>query len=246
MSDDVVKRTNDLLRLSRVLFAEFCKEHSVPPATAHNVPINDFFMWLHEDMSRPPGSELVPEMLAAAAVDYPVWENLMALPENPGMYVQFAVLWEQVCLSFRPPLSHEIRSVHVVALIRWEDGRMTPLSNFVPRELINEAGTFQEGDLCTCLRHACSVLAELVKLHGADGFHDKQSYLVSERVMHLMAKAIQTSIPTMQAEAGSQMQSLLDIVFSYINPPALAIVEHLRATRKQASGPPQLGGGWDG
>lgn len=253
MSDDkAIARTDRLISLARVLFDEYLKQH--PNRVDHQVPLDEFFSWVRFDFGMPPSSELLPDMLKEALVGYDTWEEFRDMPEHPSMYRQFEVLWEQVCLHRRGRLKHPLASVHFVALLRWEDGRMTPLSNFVPRELVNKDGEYTDGDLCTMLKHAGHVLAQLCREGGVDAFHDQQSYLVSEHTIQLMAHAIQSSLSAMQPAAAAEMKSLLDICFSYVNPPihdptALALIEKKRAERLERDAPDAagtLGGGWEG
>lgn len=243
---EVLSRTNALLRLARACFDLYCQEHQVPAANRHDVSIQGFFQWLREDLAAEPLCQLVPELLEKAEVPYEALEELRALPENPLMFVHFYTLWEQVTLAGRGPLQHAVASIHMVALVKWEDGRVTPLSDFCPRELVNEAGTFTDGDACTMLKNCGRVLASLIAQFGLDGLHDQQSYLVTQPVVDLAAKALETGLSQMQPEAAAQMRAFINICQSYFDPPVLvpqaqAIIAQKRAARGQVD---QVGGGW--
>ena len=230
----IVKRTSEMILTAGVAFDLYLPKH--PEAQPAQVSINDFFGWLLGHTEEGPTFEEACAACAAKSIPDEWWNELKAMPENPGIYVQFASLWDQVRLKDRGALQHELASVHFVALLRWEDGRITPLSNFVPRELVNLDGTYTDGSLCTMLRHAGNVLASLIVGSGADNLHDQQSYYISDRVMQLMAQAIQAAIPNMHLSAQGQMQQLLDICFSYVNPPirdpqAIALIQQKRAAR---------------
>jgi hypothetical protein len=245
--DPAIARTEKLLSTAKKLFAAFCTEHSVSPRQASGVNICDFFAWL-QGLPRLDACAFIDDL----GLDYPVREELLELPSNPQLFLQFAVLWDQVTLASRGLPQNPIRCIHSVSLLFWEDGRMTPLSNFVPCELACEAGEFTEGAACTAIRHGGEMVASILAQQGADTLHDQSSYVVTRPAVLELASAMQAAIDA-QADPGlrGQMEHLMQIWISYINPPvqdpaAVEMIKKRRAAKEQrkARDPRLLGGGF--
>ncbi len=58
---------------------------------------------------------------------------------------QVLPVWPQVLLYDQPPSKHPVKSIHIVLLTEWEDGRLLPMSNLVHAELATIAGGLCDG-----------------------------------------------------------------------------------------------------
>jgi len=191
------QQTEQLLQLVGRLFHTHCEEREIPLDQAGQVnPIN-FLEWLKEHIKLW-NVEDVQELCEEVGCATAVFDRLVSLSEDPTGPNQLAGVWPQVTLAFRGSPQNELASIHSVVLLKWRDGRVVPLSSFVPAELSSVNGELSDGNVCTLIQVGARNIMEMVVNFSLDDLHDhKSSYAddqAYEMLMGLVIKMLQGAI----------------------------------------------------
>ena len=173
-SDDPIAKTEALLRLVGELFKRFCADMHVPLEHAGQTNPISFLQWADE-LTTTTNTEEATAICAQAGVTMSSWEHLIALAVDPTGPNQLAGVWPQVTLAFRGKPRSRLESVHTVILLKWDDGRVAPLSSFVPAELCSNNGVFTDGNVCSLIQATAHNLMEIVCNISLDVLHDQKS-----------------------------------------------------------------------
>lgn len=157
-----------LVKMARVLFARFVADLGLDQPEAERVDPGTFLTWLKDTIFLLDRQELADE----ADVSSDVFDALEMLAMRPEGANQLAGIWHRIALGGRPPLEVGVHSLSLIALIHWEDGNVTPLSQTVPA-LLDEADDWTDGSVASILSHEIATLVGHIVTHGLDTLHDK-------------------------------------------------------------------------
>ena len=179
-NDHVIRRTEQLLKLCQYLFHEtYCTLNDIPKDKVIQVPVQDFVMWLHGYMNQLSSDDEC-AICEAAGVEHAIWDFLYARCHEQDGVNQLAGVWPQIALSSRGKPKDKLESMHMCVTLRWKDGRVVPVSAFVPCELASSDAEFTDGIVCTLIQSNAHGLMQVVRDIGLDDLHDKQATVASD------------------------------------------------------------------
>jgi hypothetical protein len=192
--DGVVIQTDAMLKLCKVLWEEYCAQHETTPAKAWETDHLEFLGWLRGQQSLWT-SDNVEHFCTQAQADPKTWDVLMFIPDEVNSISQFARIWPQVTMAYRPQPAVELESLHTVMLLKFKDGRVAPLSSFVPAEMASEGASFGDGTLATMMAVTADQLIAGFKKVGLADIYKNRTQATSEEafntVMGLLLKLLQ-------------------------------------------------------
>ncbi len=259
-----------LLKLCTLLFKEFCREREIEEDQVHAVSPVPFLSWLREKAVTLSADDAI-SYWQQAEVGEVVWHALLDMAHDPMGANQLQTVWLAVTLADRPKPAVRVESIHVISLIKWQDGKAMPLSSLVPRELVNNAHLIDDAVACTSIQMQSASLVEVLRQMGLDHAHDFRADMADEEafevLMGLLLKILQGATiidPSsgQQLKLGHHMvercqrvQRLLQAMFRPPIPPEVrAEIEKQRALENdggaESKTPPSLlvlpgDGGWD-
>lgn len=177
--------TKSLTKLCAILFEEFCQEREIPAEHVASVSPVPFLAWFCEK-NVITAAEAMQDYCTRAEAGEVVWQALVDLAHDPMGANQLQTVWYTVTLGGRPDPKDRLDSIHVIALLKWADGRAMPLSSFVPRELVNDARKFNDGIACTTIQMQAASLVEALRQIGLNDAHDFRSQVADEEAFEIV------------------------------------------------------------
>ena len=263
--DQIIVNTQELLRLTCALFDLYCEQNDVPEQSRPNVNVVAFLQWFSAS-GFTYYSEAVQDLCAGANAEEKTWNVLVHMAEQPLGANLLQTVWPQVVLAHRAQPKTRVDSMHLIALIKWMDGRAAPLSCYVPRELCDPSAVFDDGKMATVLQMQANSLVESVRTIGLDHLHDFRSQMADEGAFDALmglilmvlngAPVVNDKGETVKlgphtVERCTNVFRLLQAMFRPPLPPEIrAQIEARRAAEVsggfQPIDPPEIKGGWDG
>jgi hypothetical protein len=190
------------------------------------------------------------------------------LADEPTGANQLAGVWPQITLNFRGKPRNRLESIHTVCLLKWDDGRVVPLSSFVPAELSSVQGEFTDGSVATLMQVGANNLMQMLMQFSLDHLHDHKSSEADDNayevVMGLVLKLLNGGqiidpVSGQQLRVADDMiprcQEVMRVLQSMFRPPIAPQIQQQiqqvrqRRERKQTMQRPdahaQPEGGWD-
>lgn len=177
--------TKSLLKLCAILFEEFCQEREISEEHVATVSPVPFLAWFREK-NVITVAESVQDYCARAEAGEVVWHALADLAHDSMGANQLQTIWHAVTLGNRPDPKDRLDSIHVIALLKWTDGRAMPLSSYVPRELVNSSHKFNDGIACTTIQMQAASLVEALRQIGLNDAHDFRSQIADEEAFEVV------------------------------------------------------------
>ena len=192
-SDPTVIKTEQLIALTTTFFQEFCEETELDPMHGAQVNHVDFLEWLNNRRTTLT-VDAATQYCEKAKCSMITWHALMNLADDPGGANQLMVVWDQVVLAYRGTPVNQLDSLHMIVLLKWKDGRVAPLSSYVPGELANNQGIFTDGGVCSLLQLTAHSLKQTILQMPLDAIHDGHSQVADDNsyeiLMGLLLKII--------------------------------------------------------
>ena len=256
---------DSFLRLVIKLLNEFCEAENVPNSRRPDINPLHFLAWMGERTNLIVGDS-IEEYCTSANSTVQAWEFLQVVIAAPYNSV-FMKLWYQIVLSYRGIPKNALAAVNVTVLLKWQDGKVAPLSSFVPVELATDSQLFTDGVVCSILPNVSSGLSEMISKHGLDHLHDTQSHDANEEafdrlmggILHIVLPELEKSVAAgrlkqHEYEATVNVFRTLQGIFSPPIPPEMRKViarrrqektKPVKPVKPASQTPSKLAGGWE-
>lgn len=243
MDPEKQARDDGAVKILAHLFAQMCDADPelAAPAARRAVSAAYFMGWLQK-----------------AAPDVG-WFSLCAeleVPEEAGAFVQrvaysgnmqpVMAVWPRIVLGNVPPPKYPLASAHLVCLLEWEDGRMLPISMFLPRWFAPDA-TLTDGITAAMLNQQIAGAVGTIVERGLDGCHEHMSdSFGGERVFDVLMGAMLKVIPQLDPALQPYLHKWMRLFQGFVRPPVppevKAQIEAVKRRVAAASGVHPRGG----
>jgi hypothetical protein len=238
----------------RGLFRLFVAEKGLTPAQEIDTNPEEFMTWVRSsaEIGLGPFDNGGIDFIEELGVDEEALEAVMGIAENPMGFLRLMPIWHALVLSRRPPPEHPLESFQLMCLLRWRDGRATPLVVFAPGFLASDG--FTDASISGLLLTQSQELMRHIIGDGLDGLHDDKSEQYGDAAtLKEFTSMLQACVAELPEERRAPCLNYLRLFSAVVNPPVPA---ELQAQIKQMSSQirqeveseaaEELRGGWDG
>jgi len=251
---DVTVDINDLVRLLHRVIGDFCEDTGVTGSARYAIEATKVLEWY----------EIHDYRYAQDRVEEPqLWEMFGRLTAKVEV---FREIWYRALTADRGGLKHEVDTVHVLAVVKWRDGRVLPISSYLPVPNFDDPEMeLDDGRTLAVIAASLGTCTKRILQNGLDvlrsNSHDCGSEDLFRRfVLHCKRFAADPTIaPNEKEQAATLVGAALTLFQPEIAMPQDA-VERIHACRRQREelrnsqthSPPQkpptdapIVGGWD-
>lgn len=243
MNEDRRRRDDDATKILTHLFKLMCDgdpEFESPQARRAVAPAY-FAQWLQANINLMNGVEICGELECIAEA----WEFVNHVASSGNM-MPLVMVWPRIVLGHNASPKHALKSINLVMLLEWEDGKILPISSYTPREFVPKA-QFTDGIAASLMvQQAQNNIAPIME-HGLDGIHDGMSdgYGGEEgfnTFMGMLLKAVQGIDPKVRPLMEKWMRLTQGMVRPPIPPHLREQINKVRAQMAAQDGQPKRGG----
>lgn len=242
MNPEMQARDDGAVKILARLFARMCDEDDelVEPAARRGVSPAFFVGWLQKTLDLVNGVELVGELDVPSAA----WDFVRQVAHSGDMRPVLAV-WPRIILGDQPPPTNVLASTHLVCLLEWEDGRMLPLSMYLPRWFAPGA-VLTDGVVAAMLNQQLAGAVGQIVQRGLDGCHEHASDTYGgEKVFDVLMGAMLTVIPQLDPALQPYLHKWMRLFQGFVRPPIPPEVQAQIDAVKLRHAAPAPRGGWN-
>lgn len=170
------EKQEQIIKLLIHIFGVYCEHNDIGVDQAAAVDPVAFLDWYNTNNFLFNRAEVTQELgIDDDCFDYP--DGICGTPAGAN---RLAGVWHRIALSKRPEPEHEVESVTLVAMIKWRDGKLIPISSFVPMVMGKDAPGFDDGIVCSMIASHGHELMNPVVQSGLDGLRQMATDLGTE------------------------------------------------------------------
>jgi len=238
----------------RKLFQLYLEAEGLTVADAPQVGPEKFMIWVKDlaEVGLGPFEDGGMDLVEELDVDEDSLEAVVAMSANPMGFLQLMPIWHAVVLSQRPDPDHPLESFQLLCILKWRDGRATPLAVFAPGFLSSDG--FTDATVSGLLLTQSQELMRHIISDGLDGLHNSKSEQYGgPEVFREFVAMMQSGIAELPLDKRKPCLNYLRLFQSIISPPIphelqVQIKEMASKVRQTAESElaDELFGGWDG
>lgn len=246
MNPDKQAREDGAVKILAHLFKLMCDDDAdfATPQARRGASPNYFLGHLQKTIDLVNGVELVAELGVAQSA----WELVQTIVHT-GNVVPVLAVWPRIVTAGEPPPAHPLRSSHLFCLLEWEDGRIVPISMYLPRWFAPD-GVLDTGIVAAMLNQQANGAVQQVVERTLDGCHEHMSdSFGGDATFEAFCRLAQAAILGAPPADQPYMHKWLGLFRGMVRPPltpeaqaAIAAAKR-RAAPAAKTDPPR--GGWD-
>jgi hypothetical protein len=242
MNPEKQARDDGAVRIFAALFKRMCDEDDdfASQEARRGASPNYFLGHLQKTLDLVNGVELVAEL----GVPQAAWDMVQTIV-NTGNVLPLLTVWPRVILADEPPPKHVLAHSHLFCLLEWEDGRIVPISMFLPRWFAPN-NTLDTGTVASMLQQQIHGAVQQVVERGLDGCHEHMSESFGgTATFEAFAAMVEAAVAQRPAADQPYFHKWLVLFRGLVRPPLTPEVKATiaAAKRREAAKPPR--GGWD-
>lgn len=245
MNEDKRRRDDDAVKIMAHLFKDMCAGDPELEQEANRRAVSAAFFaqWLQQNIDLKNGVEICGELNALPES----WAFVQQIAHSGNMLPVMSV-WPRIVLGEAANPKHVLKSMHLVALLEWEDGYILPLSAYTPREFAPNA-ILTDGIAAAMLNQQIAASVNSIMEHGLDGIHEHMSDSYGgEEPFNILMGAMLKVIPQLDKKWQPYLHKWMRLMQGLIRPPVpphmQKHIEQVRAKLAAKAGEKPRGG-WD-
>jgi hypothetical protein len=222
---DDINATMRLVRLFGYYAIRYCEDNDVPLPQRSHIDPHAFGEWLSDRLSYNDYDEREAVLKATNCEDLD-WEKMRAILDSPGGITKISAIWGQVAMHYRAAPQNPLESIHLIALLKYADGKAVPLSSFIPKELVVQC-QFTDGRAADLVANGAHMLANTFYSVSIDALHNESAVQADEFIFEMLMGVCQQVIPQIKPEFHDRLKNMQRLLQSMFRPPLSADVRKL-------------------